>query len=259
MTTNRYAVVDVPTAGTNKGKITKVWDFDLTKSDAELLKKRIANKRLSKSPVVLTQDACKDHPHLDDKDVARPWPHEMADLGIDPKKFAEMSLEVVKGLAGELGAVLDPLVAEANKPSAVHDVTPEQLASDPLYKTIAGASLGQEIIGKPLHDRLQDRKEDAPVEAFTVGRAVTDGPFELPPVTKRDDGAYVTGPPPDGRSVDEHLDELTRTSLAGVEDLSDEKKAELDAIEHRVVVTTGGEVNATMTFPAPATRHPHDR
>lgn len=32
----------------------------------------------------------------------------------------------------------------------------------------------------------------------------------LPEVTRRADGAHTAGPPPDGRSVDEHLDELTR-------------------------------------------------
>lgn len=37
----------------------------------------------------------------------------------------------------------------------VLDVTPEQLASDPLYKTIDGRDLPPEIIGQPLFDKLQ--------------------------------------------------------------------------------------------------------
>lgn len=94
---NRYLVVDIPPSGPDKGKITKVWDYDLTRDDAELLKKRIANRRLSKWPAVLDHEKDRNHPHVEDERTAFPTSAEMAILGINkvfddkPRSIAPVS------------------------------------------------------------------------------------------------------------------------------------------------------------------------
>lgn len=44
-----------------------------------------------------------------------------------------------------------------------------------------------------------------------VGDGCCDCGLPVPVVTKREDGAFVAGPPPDGRSIKVHLEELTKT------------------------------------------------
>lgn len=202
MTTTRYAVVDIPTVGPHKGKITKVWDFDLHFSDAHVLKKKIANKRLSKWPTVLTDDECKAHPHLEPPELEEPTPAQMAELGIDPKKFAPMSKEqedeLVKRLADELGEVIDPIVEAAK-------ATPD-----------------------------------------------------LPAVTKN--GHYTAGPPPDGRPVAEHLDELAKGAVALATAPAESLFADMDVetlLRRRVHLQTS--IDSLKAVMEPMSRTPEGR
>lgn len=50
------------------------------------------------------------------------------------------------------------------------------------------------------------------LEATKAIGAAKDRIVHRPRATKRADGSYAVGPPPDGRSVDEHLDELTAST-----------------------------------------------
>lgn len=265
MTLTRYAVADVPTSGPDKGKITKVWDFDLTFTDAHVLRKRLANKRWSKWPVVLEDAAT--HAKVEHIDV--PTPAQMVDLKIDPAKFASMSPEdedkLVQQLAGELGAVLDPLVAadvlpgadaalaaakaaaeaaniraaafvpsatsevpeppagalEGHNPSGGNPISP----AEPTPVSIAPGYMGDPTkwcwweseyaddgVFGPYDSEQAVRELLAGEKWYVIEHVYTEESyrkvFKLPAVTKNADGLYTAGPPPDGRTVDEHLNDL---------------------------------------------------
>lgn len=51
-------------------------------------------------------------------------------------------------------------------------VTPEQLISDQTYKTMTEADLTADVIGRPLRERLDQKRLHGSLPAFTVGRTV---------------------------------------------------------------------------------------
>lgn len=67
--------------------------------------------------------------------------------------------------------------------------------------------------------QLEEIKRNAPVRMRIVDAedqtplAIQIDPGERVKVSRREDGAYTAGPPPDGRSVNEHLDELIARPL----------------------------------------------
>lgn len=87
----RYLVVDIPTAGPHKGLITKLWDCDLQFTDAHLLRKKIANRRLSKWPVVLDENDPVTAKLEVRKPIDLPTPEQCAMLLIDRMKLVEIS------------------------------------------------------------------------------------------------------------------------------------------------------------------------
>jgi hypothetical protein len=140
----------------------------------------------------------------------------------------------VKGLAGELGAILDPLV----------DADPVEVSIAPGYMGVAEqwcwweSEYPEEGVVGPYASEAAAREAAAQNftnsgMAYMIDQVYTEEQFrktfKLPPtptpeqkaasdeetafamgVTKREDGAYTVGPPPDGRSVVEHLDELAK-------------------------------------------------
>lgn len=271
MTTTRYAVVDVPTVGPHKGKITKVWDFNLHFSDAHVLKKRIANKRWSSCPTVLTEAEIKEHPRIGDAELRQPTETEIADLKIDAKKFAGMTKEqedkLVAELAGELGAAIDPIVeaAKATTPNlppvtkhadgrltvgpppdgrsvkehldALATVGPSSsdLSTTGIFQVDAETLLRQRAVLQGNIDSLKAVME--PMHSTEAGKA--QAPKHWPYELERMEGEL--------KKIDAEIARRTAaTSLAGIDDLSDATKADLDAIEDRVRATIPDPADVTI-------------